>query len=197
MARGAIARLIAANLCRNTPNPKDVIIEQPTPKLFKMADEAMLWLSMPMTRQLEVDGQLTSLAITWERGICYTAGRIPEVAATKILTAKMIPVLHKDSKLAKMIMIQAHREDHRRMPQKTMKHLYVSRDLNLLEFDTLLRKAANCLNDRPLSVYDVNDGEPGLAPLTPNLMLQNFRAPSALEALDKYEECTDKLVVRN
>ena len=81
--------------------------------------------------------------------------------------------------------------------KKTMKHLYVSRDLNLLEFDTLLRKAANFLNDRPLSVYDVNDGEPGLAPLTPNLMLQNFRAPSALEALDKYEECTDKLVVRN
>ena len=80
--------------------------------------------------------------------------------------------------------------------KKTMKHLYVSKDLNLLEFQTLVRKAANCLNDRPLSVYDVEDGEPGVAPLTPNLMLFNAKAPSPVDYAGKYEEGRDKLLIR-
>ena len=80
--------------------------------------------------------------------------------------------------------------------KKSMKHLYVSRDLNLLEFQMLLRKAANCLNDRPLAIYDVTGDEPGVAPLTPNLLLQNFKTEGPVDPLDKYEEATDKLLIR-
>ena len=43
--------------------------------------------------------------------------------------------------------------------KKTLKHLHVSRDMNILEFQMIFKKAANCINERPLSTYDVHEGE--------------------------------------
>ena len=72
--------------------------------------------------------------------------------------------------------------------KKTLKHLYHSRDINVLEFITLLSKAANCINDRPLAITDTMGGEPGITPITPNLLLHNQRTESAVEDFGKYQD---------
>ena len=77
-----------------------------------------------------------------------------------------------------------------------MKHLYVSKDLNILEFQHLMRRACNCLNDRPLAIYDVTGDEPGVAPLTPNLLLHNYKTEGPIENLGRFEDSTDKLLIR-
>ena len=362
-------------------------------EFYRKADKVIWLYSMLMTKYLEKEGKLTSLAVSWREGICYTSGRLPEVAAKNILGKREIPVLHSGSRLARMIMKFAHEEDHKRMPQdalfrsrkyawihrglnlakdvvkncqwcailtrelcnqrmaklpkqifevptrpfsnitmdftgafkirsltfnkrydkvyplvivcmntsavnievcggyatkdfltafdnhcqirgrpkfcytdagsqlqrakkeiamqdakleeeghitdelpdiqwkevrevtakygiewriapsgaqhrdgrseaavhalkRTMKHLYASKDLNILEFQNLLNRAANCINERPLAIYDVMDGEPGVAPLTPNLLLHNFRTESGLEPLVDEEQTKDKHLIR-
>ena len=391
-ARGTIARIISAELAK----VRDTIYETPTPELYEKAEQAMFWVSMPLTSKMQVEGKLDNLSVFWEGNICYTQGRIPELSAKRVLGKPKLVVLSPNSKVAYMIMKKSHEEDHKRLPidavarsrkyayivrakglarkvikncghckviqriyceqkmaqlppqifeapvrpftnicldftgafmvrsmtnkrrfdkvfplvivclntsavhfmvcggystsdfliafetymavrgeprwvycdsgsqliaaskafkereesgekegakdyyerekmnvswpevlQKTahkgiewrvappgaqhrdgrsekavealkrsLKHLHASRDINLLEFQMLLAKAASCVNDRPLDIYDVEEGEPAVAPLTPNLLLMNTRAGSVEDPLDKYEDAPDRYVVR-
>ena len=62
-----------------------------------------------------------------------------------------------------------------KMLKATMKHMVKGGPLAYDEFDTCLAMAANALNERPLSVRVHSGAEPGVCPVTPNLLLLGQR----------------------
>ena len=52
------------------------------------------------------------------------------------------------------------------MLKSTLKHLFSGGDLNFYEFLTLLHRAANIINDRPLGEHHHNGEEGELVPIT-------------------------------
>ena len=58
-----------------------------------------------------------------------------------------------------------------KMMKKSMVHLHSGGELNYAEFECVLAKAANVINDRPLGVRVHNKADGDLVPVTPNLLL--------------------------
>ena len=115
--KGIMARFIKATVMKD----KEAIRLQLTVEDYHRAEEVMRWLSMRETvEMLEKDPKLGgSLAIFWEKNVCWTRGRLgPSVK--RLLGPDKLMVLSCKSRLAKLIMIQCHSQDHRRDPGDTL-----------------------------------------------------------------------------
>ena len=66
-----------------------------------------------------------------------------------------------------------------KMIKKTLVHLHAGGELNYAEFECVLARAANVINDRPLGVRVHHKTEGELMPVTPNLLLMAKTATSS------------------
>ena len=63
-----------------------------------------------------------------------------------------------------------------KMLKKTLKHLTKSGDITHEDLQTLLGKAANVINERPIDCRRHSGAEPAVCPITPNLLMLGYRA---------------------
>ena len=103
--RGIFARLILAHKTGQPPSKSQIL----TSEVFTEADKVILWLSMPMTHQLYIEGKLASLSPFWEGGVLYTRGRLGTAGMTYLGPDKL-PIIHATSRLAVLILKQAHED---------------------------------------------------------------------------------------
>ena len=81
--------------------------------------------------------------------------------------------------------------------KKTLKHLQPDHAmLNFSELQTLLHRAADCINERPLGVHHHGGEEPKYAPITPNLLLKGSRTQSLTVDLERYLDEDQRYVYR-
>ena len=73
-----------------------------------------------------------------------------------------------------------------KMLKHTLKHLLKGGPLDYDEFDCVLAKAANILNERPLSVRVHSGADPEFCPITPNLLMMSQRT-TAGNLASKYQ----------
>ena len=132
-ARGSYARLITALKAHD----RSLISLAPTVEAYKAADQLMYLMSMPYTRQLEYDNKLTSFSVFWVDGIAYLTGRLG-IAGMEFLGTDKLVVLSPKTRLAYLIMKQAHYEDHRMTPgevlSRSRKYAYIVSGTNLAKF---------------------------------------------------------------
>ena len=72
--------------------------------------------------------------------------------------------------------------------KKSLKNLKVTEDLTYPEFEGLLYRAANCINQRPLGVRHFGGADPDIHVVTPNLMLLGSRCEMKEQDLSRFEE---------
>ena len=113
--RGIFARLILAHKTRQPPSRSQTL----SAEMYAEADRVLLWLTMPMTHKLFIEDKLTSLCPFWEDGILYTQGRLGTAGLTYLGPSKL-PIIHANSRLALLILKQAHEEDHKRTPSEAL-----------------------------------------------------------------------------
>ena len=105
-ARGAMARFLNAHL----NGRRELIMQPPDAEMFQKADNALLIMAMPFTRELEREGKLESISPVWESGICWMTGRFGNHGAY-------------------LIMLHSHSEDHRMDPgdalYRSRKYAYI------------------------------------------------------------------------
>ena len=112
-----MARVIRVMVKRDS----QTIRSQLTVEDYDKAERVMSCLAMKETvEMLGRDPKLGGgLALFWENGICWTRGRLgPSVKS--LLGPDKLMVLSCKSRLAKLIMIQCHGQDHRRDPGDTL-----------------------------------------------------------------------------
>ena len=80
-----------------------------------------------------------------------------------------------------------------KMMKKTLVHLHAGGELNYAEFECVLARAANVINDRPLGVRVHHKTEGELMPVTPNLLLMAKTATSYPD-LDMHDDGPDRLI---
>ena len=83
-----------------------------------------------------------------------------------------------------------------KMLKHTLKHLLKGGPLDYDEFDCVLKKAANILNERPLSIRVHSGADPEFCPVTPNLIMMGQRTRSNLKdhySLKKNSHYTERV----
>ena len=106
--RGIIARVL------RTKSEGKMSINFPlTVDHYNKADKMMAWLSLPETTELLRKSSLANLSpFIWE-GLPCTRGRLGKSGTMSKLGHKQLIIISPKSPLAKLLMIQAHNEDHR------------------------------------------------------------------------------------
>ena len=115
--KGIMARVIRVMIKRDS----QTIRSQLTVEDYDKAERVMGCLAMEETvEMIGRDPKLGGgLALFWENGICWTRGRLgPSVKS--LLGPDKLMILSCKSRLAKLIMIQCHGQDHRRDPGDTL-----------------------------------------------------------------------------
>ena len=79
--------------------------------------------------------------------------------------------------------------------KKTLKHVTNGGPLNYAEFCSVLARAANIINDRPLGIRHQGGADGDLVPITPNLLLHT-RTDSGDLGVDMYEDAPEKFTRR-
>ena len=113
IVRGIAARIVRAILTRN--REKDTMSAPLTVKDYEAGDYLLKLLAMDETRTMLAKSSnmtLSGLAVFQYRGITWTKGRLG-ASMKRILEAGMLVVLSPESRLAWLIMMQCHQEDHR------------------------------------------------------------------------------------
>ena len=83
-----------------------------------------------------------------------------------------------------------------KMLKHTLKHMVKGGPLSYDEFDLVLAKAANAINERPLSIRVHNGAEDELCPVTPNLLLLGQRTYAGNLEDTYLEKGHDKAIIR-
>ena len=184
-ARGAYARVIRAHL----RNDDQSIFLPLTAEDYVKADHLLYLFSMPETRALEIDGKLSSLSVFWESGVCYTRGRLGSLGAEAMLGTDKLVVLSAKCRLAHLIMVHSHSEDHRRDPgdalYRSRKHAWIVNGRHLAK--KVCRECAWCkhmnrtlcqqkMSDLPAQIFQIPT-----APFT-NITL-DFMAPMMVKSM--------------
>ena len=84
-----------------------------------VAKHIQYFVSMDLTRQAFDKGKLTSLNASLVRGVVVMKGRAGD-NLKNILGVRSIPVLMPETRLGRLIMIQTHKQDHKRDPRDAM-----------------------------------------------------------------------------
>ena len=107
--QGVIARYIHA--C--TTGKRDSICEAPTADMMQVAMRLMTFSAMSDTKQALDRHQLRCLSPFWSKGVCVTEGRLAK-GLVPVLGVKHLIILMRDSRLSFLVMVVAHRKNHRR-----------------------------------------------------------------------------------
>jgi hypothetical protein len=102
------ARLFKGLICAN----RDKVLNALTVKDMKVAKSLQFAVSMEPSIISYNKGQLASLRPVLENGIIYTVGRCGK-SILRLMGIQKMPVLARNTRLATLIMIQSHEEDHR------------------------------------------------------------------------------------
>ena len=140
---GILARYIRSKSQKSRSSISDPV----TPEQYQEAEKVLLWLSMSQTKAMEDRNQLTSLAVFWVGGVCYTRGRVDQDSLEKMLGKDKLPVLSPKSRLAELIMIRSHAEDHRMdwrdAQYRSRRHAWITNSSDLAK-----RVVSGCLKCR-------------------------------------------------
>ena len=104
----ATARMLKGIICQD----REKIRSGLTVRNIKVARAMQFVVSMGPTFKALESEQLTALRPTVENGIVYTVGRVDE-ALPRLLGVLKLPILMRSTRLATLIMWEAHNEDHR------------------------------------------------------------------------------------
>ncbi|MCP4995043.1 MAG: hypothetical protein GY934_14860, partial [Gammaproteobacteria bacterium] len=130
--RGIMARYIIASRCKD----KRSIYDELNVLDYERADYMMLVLSMEETVGMLTTQDLSGLAVFWQGCVCWTKGRMG-LAMKSLLGPEKLAVLSPKSRLARLYMIMAHEEDHRRHAGDTLfrsrKYAWIVRGRSLAE----------------------------------------------------------------
>ena len=109
------ARLMKGLICKD----RSKIVRNLTVKDMKVARSIQFAVSMEASIESFEKGQLASLRPVLENGIVYTVGRIGKTII-KLMGVHKLPILTRNTRLARLIMIESHEEDHRSNPSDVM-----------------------------------------------------------------------------
>ena len=107
---------VTARILKAIFNGDRLKIEEPlTVRDIEAARKAQFIVSMELTLQAMDRGELLPLRPVYEKGIVYVRGRCDH-SLMELLGISRLPVLARRSRLAKLIMLESHQEDHRSTP---------------------------------------------------------------------------------
>jgi len=109
------ARLVKGLLCTD----RNKIYLAPTVKDIKLAKTLQFAVSMEPSITAYNKGELSSLRPVLDNGIVYTVGRCGR-SLLKLMGIQRMPVLARSTRLAMLIMISSHEEDHRSTPSDVL-----------------------------------------------------------------------------
>ena len=115
-AQGALARRIRATFSQRR---EDILVE-PTPRERDMAARLQLLVTAPSAIKAMEDGKLLSLGAERRKGLVVVSGRVRREHLARLLGVEVLPVVMATERLAYLIMVEAHGEDHRRSPQDVL-----------------------------------------------------------------------------
>ena len=84
----------------------------PTVNLLAFSERLLYLAAAPEVAELIKAGRLVGVSPYWNRGRWVTKGRLGD-GIKKVLGVAELPVLHKDSQLAYLIMMKAHKQCHK------------------------------------------------------------------------------------
>ena len=108
---GTMARLIAA-----AKGGKEAITRNVSAEQRRQAWKLLVWGEQMDIRTQHKNNQFESLGAYIEGGLVVCRGRFSEEKLMAMLGIPALPILSCTSKLSRLIMRQAHQEDHRRSP---------------------------------------------------------------------------------
>ena len=84
----------------------------PTVNLLNFSECLLYLAAAPEVAELIKAGRLVGVSPYWNKGRWVTKGRLGD-GVKKVLGVAELPVLHKDSRLAYLIMVRAHKQSHK------------------------------------------------------------------------------------
>ena len=105
-----VVSILASVMAVHTEGEHLAIMETPSPKRIRLARH-LLFIVESYNVSNEVEKKMTTLAPRFEEGMWVTRGRLGK-GLPKILGVEKLPILLSSSRLAELIMIEAHRENH-------------------------------------------------------------------------------------
>ena len=106
--KGILARFLKSSSCKQ----RDLVKDDPSPHYLELADKLLHLRAAVETGKLVKTGKLVGLDPVWRSGRWVTRGRFGQ-GLFKILGVAELPLLTQDSRLAYLVMVQAHNEDHK------------------------------------------------------------------------------------
>ena len=103
-----VARFLAANKSQN----RATVTEESTVYCLNLAEHLAYIVATADTDPLVKAGKLDGMAPYWSMGRWNTRGRLGK-GAFKVLGVTELPILSHNSRLAELIMLDAHRQDHK------------------------------------------------------------------------------------
>ena len=114
-AIGVVARLMRVHCQKD----RSAVVQNPSGQEREAARKLLIWASMGPTRDAYQAGKLQSLGISVQGGVYVMSGRC--VKNLKALVGQeCLPVLMPGTRLARLLMIQAHEESHSKDPRDVM-----------------------------------------------------------------------------
>ena len=114
-AVNVVARLLKAHVLKD----RSRIVDNPTAQELELAKHIILASSMGPTQEAVEQGKLTSLRPLHLNAVYYLQTRAGQ-SLERVLGCSRPPILMPKSRLAELVMWQAHSEDHRRNPMDTL-----------------------------------------------------------------------------
>ena len=119
-SQGVLARLLRTFLCADYEKRRELIVTHPEPRDLEAARTAQFLVSMKETFAAMKKGKLSNLSVTVNKGMVFMSGRFRERDLARLLGKGRLPVIMANTRLARVIMISCHEEDHRRSAADTL-----------------------------------------------------------------------------
>ena len=107
-----VLAILAHVLAANKSQHRATVTTQPTVYNLSLAEHIAFIMATTDTDPLVKNGKLDSMAPCWSMGHWNTRGRLGK-GAFKVLGVSELPILSRNSRLAELIMIHTHKQDHK------------------------------------------------------------------------------------
>ena len=119
-SQSILSRLLRAFCSSDDSLRRALIAVHPEPRDLEAARKLQFLVSMQDTFAAKKQGKLTNLSVTVQRGMVVMTGRFREKDLARLLGKDNLPVIMVHTRLARVIMISCHEEDHRRTAADTL-----------------------------------------------------------------------------
>ena len=148
-AQGALARRLRAQMLGH----REAIRQDPTQREREAARRLQVAAASGTAREALKKGKLQSLGAELRNGVVYISGRVRKEQMAELVGREELAVVMPTEKLAKLVMGDAHNQDHRRSPQDVMprarRHLWIPQGTRLAK--EVVGKCVKCrLNDKKM-----------------------------------------------